>query len=70
MTGRIRFLWRDKTVPDLKTVPHPNPVVYTRSWTIASPFKREKFELIESPCHETDHDLPHLKALKDLVMKK
>ena len=47
-----------------------DPVVYTRSWTIAFPFKREKFELIESPCHETDHDLPHLKALKDAATKK
>lgn len=47
-----------------------DPVVYTRPWTIAFPFKRENFELIESPCHETDHGLPHLKALKDLAGKK
>lgn len=47
-----------------------DPVVYARPWTIAFPFKREKFELIESPCHETDHDLPHLKALKDAAAAK
>jgi hypothetical protein len=47
-----------------------DPVVYTRPWTIAFSVKREKFELIESTCHETDHDLPHLKALKDAAAAK
>jgi hypothetical protein len=47
-----------------------DPVVYTRPWTIAFPIKREKFELFEAACHEEDHDLPHLKALKDAAAKK
>ena len=42
-----------------------DPVVYSRPWTIALAFNREKFELTEGACHEEDHDLPHLKALKD-----
>ena len=43
-----------------------DPVVYTRPWTIAFPVVRDaKFEMYESTCHETDHDLPHLKAIKD-----
>ncbi len=47
-----------------------DPVVYTRPWTIAFPIKREKFELLEAACHEEDHDLPHLKALKDAAAAK
>ena len=47
-----------------------DPIVYTRPWTIAFPIQQEKFELIESTCHETDHDLPHLKALKDAAAVK
>jgi hypothetical protein len=47
-----------------------DPVVYTRPWTIAFPVKREKFELIEAACHEEEHDLPHLKALKDAAAAK
>ena len=47
-----------------------DPVVYTRPWTIAFPLKREKFELLEAACHEEDHDLPHLKALKDAAAAK
>jgi hypothetical protein len=47
-----------------------DPVVYTRPWTIAFPLKREKFELTEGACHEEDHDLPHLKALKDAAGRK
>jgi len=42
-----------------------DPIVYARPWTMAFPMKREKFDLIEAACHEEDHDLPHLKALKD-----
>jgi hypothetical protein len=42
-----------------------DPVVYTRPWTIAFPVKRENFELREAACLEEEHDLPHLKALKD-----
>jgi hypothetical protein len=42
-----------------------DPVVYARPWTISFPVAREKFEMYESTCHETDHDLPHLKAIKD-----
>ena len=47
-----------------------DPVVYNRSWTVAFPVKREKFELREAACHEEDHDLPHLKALKDAAAAK
>ena len=47
-----------------------DPVVYTRPWTIAFPVKREKFQLLEAACHEEDHDLPHLKALKDAAAGK
>ena len=42
-----------------------DPVVYTRPWTISFPVKRENFELREAACLEEEHDLPHLKALKD-----
>ena len=47
-----------------------DPVVYTRPWTIAFPFKRDKFELTEAACHEEDRDLPRLKALKDAAAAK
>jgi hypothetical protein len=47
-----------------------DPVVYTRPWTIAFPLRREKFELGEAACHEEDHDLPHLKAIKDAAAAK
>jgi hypothetical protein len=47
-----------------------DPVVYTRPWTISLPLNREKFELTEAACHEEDHDLPHLKALKDAAARK
>jgi len=47
-----------------------DPIVYTRPWTMAFPMKREKFDLIEAACHEEDHDLPHLKALKDAAAGK
>jgi hypothetical protein len=47
-----------------------DPVVYTRPWTIAFPMRRKKAEIYESTCHETDHDLPHLKALKDAAAGK
>jgi hypothetical protein len=47
-----------------------DPVVYTRPWTIALPIKREKGMLYESACHEEDHDLPHLKAIKDAAATK
>jgi hypothetical protein len=57
--GRINY---EATVTD--------PLVYTRPWTIAFQIKSDKGELIESPCHEDDHDLPHLKALKDAAAKK
>jgi hypothetical protein len=46
-----------------------DPVVYTRPWTIAFPIKREKGMLFEGACHEEDHDLPHLKAIKDAAAK-
>ena len=45
-------------------------VVYNKPWTIAFPIWREKFELREAACHEEDHDLPHLKALKDAAAAK
>jgi hypothetical protein len=32
--------------------------------------EREQFEMYESTCHETDHDLPHLKAIKDAAAAK
>jgi hypothetical protein len=47
-----------------------DPVVYTRPWTIAFPMRREKFELREAACLEEEHDLPHLKALKDAAAGK
>jgi hypothetical protein len=47
-----------------------DPISYTRPWTISFPIQREKFELREAACHEEDHDLPHLKALKDAAAKK
>jgi hypothetical protein len=47
-----------------------DPVVYTKPWTIAFPINREKFELREAACHEEDHDLPHLKALKEAAAAK
>jgi len=47
-----------------------DPVVYTRPWTIAFPLHRERSELGEAACHEEDHDLPHLKAIKDAARKK
>lgn len=47
-----------------------DPVVYTRPWTISLPLSRQKFELTEAACHEEDHDLPHLKALKDAAARK
>ena len=42
-----------------------DPVVYTRPWTISFPLKREKYALVEGACHEEDHDLPHLRAVRD-----
>jgi hypothetical protein len=47
-----------------------DPVVYTRPWTIALSFNRSKFELTEAACHEEDHSLPHLKAIKDAAAGK
>jgi hypothetical protein len=47
-----------------------DPVVYTRPWTIAFPIRRSNSELLEAACHEEDHDLPHLKALKDAAERK
>ena len=47
-----------------------DPVVYNRPWTMAFPMQREKFELLEAACHEEEHDLPHLKALKDAAAAK
>jgi hypothetical protein len=47
-----------------------DPVVYTQPWTIAFPMAREKFQMIEAACHEEEHDLPHLKALKDAAAAK
>ncbi|MBV9398013.1 MAG: hypothetical protein JO062_08535 [Bryobacterales bacterium] len=47
-----------------------DPVVYTRPWSIALSFNREKFELTEAACHEEDHDLPHLKAIRDAATRR
>jgi hypothetical protein len=47
-----------------------DPVVYTRPWKIAFPLQRGNAEMFEATCHETDHDLPHLKALKDAAAAK
>lgn len=47
-----------------------DPVVYTRPWTIAMPFRRQKGMIFEAACHEEDRDLPHLKAIKDAAAKK
>jgi hypothetical protein len=46
-----------------------DPVVYTQPWTVALPFQRDKGMLYEAACHEEDHDLPHLKAIKDAMVK-
>ena len=60
------------TAPDTLTYDATvtDPVVYTRPWTISFPVKREKFELREAACLEEEHDLPHLKALKDAAAAK
>jgi hypothetical protein len=47
-----------------------DPLVYTRPWTIAFPVNRKKAAIYEFACHEEDHDLPHLKALKDAAAAK
>lgn len=48
-----------------------DPIVYARPWTIAFSVAREpQFEMYESTCHETDHDLAHLKAIKDAAAAK
>jgi len=47
-----------------------DPVVYTRPWTISMPIRRNKGMLYEAACREEDHDLPHLKALKDAAAGK
>ncbi len=47
-----------------------DPVVYTRPWTIAFSIQRQAGMLFEGACHEEDHDLPHLKAIKDAAAKK
>ena len=47
-----------------------DPLVYTRPWTIAFSVNRKKAEIYEYACHEEDHDLPHLKALKDAAARK
>jgi hypothetical protein len=46
-----------------------DPLVYTRPWTIAFPVRHKQAEMFEFACHEEDHDLPHLKALKDKALK-
>jgi hypothetical protein len=47
-----------------------DPVVYTRPWTVAMSFGRQtNFELTEAACHEEDHSLPHLKAIKEAAAK-
>ena len=58
--------------PDKSTMRRPSPI---RSCTRArgpSHFRSsaKKFELTEAACHEEDHDLPHLKALKDAAAAK
>lgn len=47
-----------------------DPVAYSKPWTIAFNMNREKFEIGEAACHEEDHDLPHLKAIKDAAAAK
>jgi hypothetical protein len=47
-----------------------DPAVYARPWTIAFPVQRKRAEMFEYACHEEDHDLPHLKALKDAAAGK
>jgi len=43
-----------------------DPVVYTRSWTIAMPLRRDpKGELLEVACLEDNQDLQHLKEIRD-----
>jgi hypothetical protein len=47
-----------------------DPVVYTQPWTVAFSIRRENFDLREAACLEEEHDLPHLKALKDAAAAK
>ncbi len=47
-----------------------DPVVYTRPWTIRFPIRRQKGMIYEAACHEEDHDLPHLKAIRDAARQK
>ncbi len=47
-----------------------DPVAYTKPWTIAMPFNRQEGMIYEAACHEEDHDLPHLKAIKDAAAGK
>jgi hypothetical protein len=42
-----------------------DPVVYTRSWTIEIPLRRQDDEMLEVACHEDNQDLPHLKEVRD-----
>ena len=42
-----------------------DPVVYDRPWTLSFPVNREDFLFREAACLEEEHDLPHLKAIKD-----
>ena len=49
----------------------PSPIrLFIRSPGPSHSFRRAKFELTEAACHEEDHDLPHLKAIKDAAAGK
>jgi hypothetical protein len=42
-----------------------DPLVYTRPWTVAFAFNRQKDELLEVACHEDNQDLQHMKDVRD-----
>jgi hypothetical protein len=47
-----------------------DPIVQTRPFTIAMPFKRQQGELLEVACREDDRDLPLLKEVRDAERAK
>ena len=44
-----------------------DPIVYTRPWTIAMPFRRQPGGLLEVACLEDNQDLRHLREIRDAI---